>query len=280
MRRLAILLGALALIPAPAPAAATKPPRYGVYYSMHGLPRDWRSPYRLVDGVPMVDYAWGPERNPVTSAQYGLAVYSLWATYHDPGRLNQATRVADWLVRTQTASGKWLYDFAFQPPGSPELAAGWSSGLAQGQAVSLLERAYHRRPRARYLRAIHRALRPLERTVEQGGLARYWDGNLYFEEYSTPQPNYVMNGDGQALIGLYEAEPLDPAARRLFTSGVAGLAHTLYLFDSHQGLSYYNAVSKTFAPPSYNPIIRLMLRDLTRMTGRQIFAQYAEIWNG
>jgi hypothetical protein len=89
-----------------------------------------------------------------------------------------------------------------------------------------------------------------------------------------------MNGDGQTLVGLYEAEPLDPAARSLFRRGADGLAKTLYLFDSHQGLSYYNAVSKTFPPPSYNPIIRQMLRQLTRMTGREVFAQYAAIWNG
>jgi hypothetical protein len=281
MRRLAILVGALSLLAAPALAsAASHPSRIGIYYSMHGLPRDWRTPYRLVDGVPMVDYPWGPERNPVTSAQYGLAVYSLWVRYHDPGRLNQATRVADWLVRTQTAEGKWLYQFPFQPPGSDTLPAGWSSALAQGQAVSLLERVYHRRPRPRYLRAIHRALRPLQRTVEQGGLARYWGRNLYFEEYSTPQPNYVLNGDGQTLIGLSEAEPLDPVAGRLFRRATAGLANTIDIFDSHQGRSYYNAVSKTFPPPSYDVIIRQMLRQLTRMTGREIFARYADIWNG
>lgn len=279
MRRLAILVGALILLPAPGAAWAARPSRTGIYYSMHGLPRDWQSPYRLVDGIPMVDYPWGPERNPVTSAQYGLACYSLWVQYHDPARLRQALRVADWLVQTQAASGKWLYAFAFQPPGSVQLAPGWSSALAQGQAVSLLERVYHSHRRPRYLRAIHRALRPLEYTVENGGLARYWNGHLYFEEYSTPQPNYVLNGDGQALIGLYEAEPLGRAARTLFAHGTDGLAHTLDLFDSHQGHSYYNAVSKTFPPPSYDPIIRMMLRQLTRMTGRQIFARYASIWN-
>jgi len=134
----------------------------------------------LVDGVPMVTYAWGPERNPVTVAQYGLASYSLWVRYRDPGRWHHAVRVADWLVQTQTADGKWLYAFEFQPPGSDPLAPG-----------------------------------------------------------------------------------------------------TLDLFDSHQGRSYYNAVSKTFAPPSYDPIIRsMMLRQLTRMSGRPIFARYAAIWNG
>jgi hypothetical protein len=281
MRRVAILIGALTLLPAPASAAATRhPPRYGIYYSMHGLPRDWRSPYRIVGGVPMVDYPWGPERNPVTVVQWGLANYSLWAQYRDPGRWRHAVTVADWLVRNQTADGRWLYEFEFQPPGSDPLAPGWSSALAQGQALSLLERVYHRSARPRYLRALHRAVRPLTRVVEQGGLARYWDGSLYFEEYSTPKPNYVLNGDGQALIGLYEAEPLDRQARRLFARGTDGLAQTLDLFDSHEGRSYYNAVSKTFAPPSYDPIIRQMLRQLTRMTGRQIFARYAEIWNG
>jgi heparosan-N-sulfate-glucuronate 5-epimerase len=283
MRRVAILVGALTLLPAPVGAAITKPPpRDGIYFSMHGLPREWRSPDRLVGGVPMHQYSWGPERNPVTAAQYGLAVYSLWIAYRDPGRLKQAVRVADWLVRTQKRNGKWLYHFPVHPIGSNQmLPVGWSSGLAQGQAISLLERVYHQHSRARYRRAIHRALRPLERTVEHGGLARHWDGkNLYFEEYPTAEPNFVLNGDAQTLIGLYEAEPLDPVARRLFKAGAAGLANTLHLFDSHQGRSYYCAASKTLAPENYSRLIRQILRALAPMTGRQIFARYAGIWNG
>lgn len=138
--------------------------RTGFYQTMGQLPRDWKSPYPLVNGIPMVDYGTYTARNPVTAAQYGLASYSLWIRYHDGFRWAAAKRVADWLVRTQHKNGEWEYAFPEPAPGSSQvLAPGWASALAQGQALSLLGRVYRHTHAARYLGAIQSGLVPLDR---------------------------------------------------------------------------------------------------------------------
>lgn len=98
------------------PAAEQTYSRDGFYQTMGQLTRDWKSPYPLVNGVPMVDYGTFTARNPVTAAQYGLANYSLWLHFHDRYRWAAAKRVADWLVRTQHKDGKWEYSFPEPAP--------------------------------------------------------------------------------------------------------------------------------------------------------------------
>ena len=91
--------------PSSSPDRASAHTRTGEYQTMGTLPRDWASPYPLPGGVPMVDYGTFHARNPVTSAQYGLAIWSLWKRYGDRPRLRAALRVADWLVTRQQPSG-------------------------------------------------------------------------------------------------------------------------------------------------------------------------------
>ena len=277
------LLAALAVccaLGAVAAGSASAYRRTGVYQTFGELPRDWHTPYRLVDGIPLVDYGSFKARNPVTSAQYGLANYSLWLRYHDHLRWVVARRVANWLVRTQRHDGKWVYSFSFQPPGAGEpLARGWSSSLAQAQGLSLLERVYRRTHGATYLKAIERAIKPLRVSVGKGGLSRRYHGRLFFEEYPTAQINFSFNGDLQTLIGLYDADDLVPAAKSLFSRGVKTVAANLAVFDSHAGYSLYSIASPTPPPPGYNPAIRSELRILAQLTGRAIFSRYAEIWS-
>jgi heparosan-N-sulfate-glucuronate 5-epimerase len=254
--------------------------RLGVYQTFGELPRDWKSPYPLVDGIPMVNYGTFQARNPVTSAQYGLANYSLWIRYGDHFRWLNARRVADWLVRTQHHNGEWEYSFPEPAPGSTEtLAPGWGSALAQGQAMSLLERVYRRTHKASYLKAIQHALKPLQTPVSKGGLGRRLDNGIYFEEYPTHAVNFSLNGDLQTLIGVYDVADLVPAAQTLFTRAVRTVADNLGAFDSHAGYSYYSLASRTPCPPGYNPAIRSELRILAAITRRKVFTHYARIWN-
>jgi hypothetical protein len=227
----------------------------------------------------LVDYGTFTARNPVTAAQYGLANYSLWVVYHDARRLRVARHVADWLVFTQHGDGKWTYSFPEPTPGDTgTLPPGWSSSLAQAQALSLLERAYAVTHEADYLKAIERGLRPLERRIDQGGLNRVYRGGLIFEEYPTPTINFSFNGDLQTLLGLYDVSGLVPAAQRLFNDGVRSIARDLPTFNSHQGFSWYSLADHTEPPPGYNPAIRSELQILSQVTGRTIFRRYAKLW--
>ena len=132
----------------------------------------------------MVNYGTFRARNPVTSAQYGLAAYSLWLRNGDHYRWLTAIHVADWLVRTQHRNGEWEYSFPEPVPGSTEtLAKGWGSALAQGQAISLLERVYRRTHRC-YLTGVERAHNAPD-PGHQGRPRPSFDHGIYFEEYPT-----------------------------------------------------------------------------------------------
>ncbi len=254
--------------------------RSGVYQDMGQLPRDWTSPYQLIDGVPLVHYGTFVARNPVTAAQYGLANYSLWIRYHDRRRLRIARHVANWLLFTQQRSGKWVYQFKELVPGSTQtLAPGWDSALAQGQAISLLERVYRVTHDQAYLTGITRALRPLNRSVAASGLDHWFHGRIIFEEYPTTRINFSFNGDLQTLIGLYDADDLVPLAHSLFERGVASVVRDLPVFNSGQGWSYYSIALPTHPPAGYDPAIHSELFILAQVTGQKAFSRYAAIWN-
>jgi heparosan-N-sulfate-glucuronate 5-epimerase len=288
---LALAIVALAAPPAPTPAQITKAylrhERTGEYQYFGLLPADWKAPYALDrDGVPLVDYPGGPEHNPVTTAQYGLAQWTIGLRHRRPGRVRIAIRMADWLVRTQRhPSGKWLYRFDYRVPGAGVLPAPWASALAQGQAISLLRRAYARTGKARYLSAARRALRPLRRPVSEGGLLRRWRGSPSFEEYPTREaPTFVLNGFQQCLLGLYDLSDLSPVSRRLFRRGMDALVAILPAYDMGNGWSTYSLAHlywpspRTAATASYHLSHVGMLRLLDRLRPNGRLQRYSRLW--
>jgi hypothetical protein len=247
--------------------------------SMASLPRDWQSPYRLADGIPLVPYPAGLHTNPTTAATYGLASWSLWTRYHDRPRLRAATRVAEWLLATQRRDGTWRYRFAYVNPGiAVNLGAGWTSAMAQGQAISLLGRIYRKTRHRRYLTAIRRALAPLTHSVTHGGLARHHGGGLWFEEYPTDPPSYVLNGFMFTLLGLADVHDLARLARRQFARGYRCLKASLPDYDNGD-ISFYSATARIDPPPSYQPLIRELLRDLDRFRPSRRVRFYAAKWS-
>ena len=182
----------------------------------------------MVDGLPMMPFGGGLVRNPTTIAQFGLVRWSHWLRDGQRRKLRAARRAADWLVDTQRRDGRWLYGFAINAPGTDmRLPAGWASGMAQGQAASLLVRAHCRTGARRYLRAARKALRSLTVHVRDGGLKRRYHGHLWFEEYPTPRPTLVLNGNLQTLVGLWDLAPRSPLASRLFRDGRRGVLRAL-----------------------------------------------------
>lgn len=275
----AVVLASAGATAAPANAHS----RDGAYMQMAAkMAPDWSTPYELVDGVPYVGYDSFKAFNPVTVAQYGLAQWSLWWRHRDRGRLVKARRAAAWLLKRQRARGDWTYSFAWRAAGaSTPLAPGWSSALAQGQALSLLGRFYRRTRDRRYLRAIRRAIVPLATPVRRGGLARWYRGGLYFEEYPTARRNFVLNGHIQTLVGLHDvADIAGRRAQSLLRRGTRTMARSIGEFDlPGRRMSVYSLAWRKPPPPSYNPLIRDMLRLLSKVSGRRTFARYADRWS-
>ena len=194
--------------------------------------------------------------------------------------------MADWLLRRQEGrSGTWLYHFAYPVPGADILPQPWASALAQGQAISLLRRAYHHTGKRRYLSAARRALRPLRRAVTRGGLRRRWLGLPFFEEYPTrANPTYVLNGFQQCLLGLHDLSDVSPIARRLFDRGMETLAAVLGEYDLGNGRSTYSLAHLNWpfaaipATDSYHLSHVGMLRLLHRIRPNPIVRRQARRW--
>lgn len=276
------LLVALAGLLTPATASAYS--RLGTYQTMGDLPRDWESPYPLVSGLPMVPYDWGPQRNPTTLSQYGLANWSIWVRYHDARRLRVAKRVGRWLLRHQTDSGGWEYRFDCPVPGTNMiLKSGWISALAQGQAISLLTRLYSQTHDRKYLASARRALTPFFARVEHGGVATIHNRHPWFEEYPAPRPTLVLNGHIQALLGLYDMARHSPAAREMFLEGASSVVQMLPEYDS-DGWSLYNlGYQLGFRPlralPDYQSAHVRLLRELNSVFPHHTLTEWADRWD-
>jgi hypothetical protein len=134
-----------------------------------------------------------------------------------------AIRAAKWLVSKQRPDGTWAY--AFDNPlawAGTAVRAPWVSGMAQGQALSLLVRVWRITGDDAYLDAGRKALASFSVPVEEGGVLRVWRGHPFYEEYpTTERPTLVLNGFLFALVGLhdYAAETGDAEARQLWREG-------------------------------------------------------------
>ena len=152
---------------------------------------------------------------------------------------------ANWLVLHQDERGGWPINVRRRiNKHLPELAPGWYSAMAQGQAMSLLVRAYVRTQNSKYLDAALRATELLAVPSDEGGVrAQFADKFAWYEEYPTQPGSFVLNGFIYSLIGLYDLKTIAPASRSaqaqaLLKDGMTSLVTLLPLFDTGSGSTY------------------------------------------
>lgn len=117
----------------------------GEYYMLFREKADYAGPFDAV-GIPMLDYhgVIGVQYNPIAIAQWGLANYNRFCETNDDTPWRKTLNAADWLATNleQNACGLWVWNHHFDWDYRDTLKAPWYSGLAQGQGVSLLLRAW------------------------------------------------------------------------------------------------------------------------------------------
>ncbi|QQP48837.1 Uncharacterized protein FKW44_009276, partial [Caligus rogercresseyi] len=130
---------------------------------------------------------------------------------------------ADWFLRNQDRNG-----------------AGMVFGMAQGHALSVLSRAYVSSGDPKYLEAASKALPLFSLPSSKGGFkAVFLDSYVWYEEYPTNPPSFVLNGFMYSLLGLYDISTLvagedditSSEARGLYEDGLSSLLDMMYLFD-------------------------------------------------
>lgn len=227
--------------------------------------------------VPKSRYPFGDYYTPVTVAQWGLQADANYAATHKRRYRRDTLLAAGWLVRHQTADGAWGYPFAWTVPKFETLPAGWISSMAQGQAMSLLWRAWHLKQRRAYRKAALRALRPFRRDVSDGGVRTDYEGLVWYEEYPTrTRPSLVLNGYMFALLGLYDIAPWSRSAGRLYRRGMRTLRERIARFDRPPGGSWY----MPGAPASefYNTVHVVLLTALDSVSPSDALRTYRDRW--
>lgn len=260
----------------------------GPYYMSFREKADYSGPYDA-NGIPMLDYrgAIGRQYNPIAIAQWGLANYSRFCESSDAARLERTLHAADWLAANlePNAHGLWVWNHHFDWEYRDTLKAPWYSGLAQGQGVSLLLRAYAQTSDVKYEKAAEQAFISLTKPVAQGGvLFEDNENNLWIEEYLVDPPTHILNGFIWALWGVFDfwRARSDAVAKQIFDRGVQTLLHNLARFDTGYWSLYEQSGTqlKMLASPFYHRLHIVQLRVMANLTGEHRFAEAADRWEG
>ncbi|MBN2569941.1 MAG: hypothetical protein JXB42_10980 [Deltaproteobacteria bacterium] len=265
-----------------------KPGELSEYYMPFTAKADYPGQYDKA-GIPLLNYhgKLGLQYNPIAIAQYGLGNYNLFLRTGDTQRRRKFLRVADWLLTRleKNSSGMWVWNHHFDWEYRTRLKAPWYSALAQGQGISFLVRAHRDVGNTIYLDAAQRAFEPLLKTLDNGGVAYRDDsGHTWLEEYIVSPPTHILNGFIWASWGVYDyfLATGEPVAKTLFDQLIETLGAKLHLYEAGFWSLYEQSGTrlKMLASPFYHHLHIVQLEILYRLTGREIFHQFASRWEG
>lgn len=258
----------------------------GEYYLIFDAKADYSGHYDAA-GIPMLDYRGriGLQYNPIAIAQWGLGNYNLFCRSGQPARKQKFLNAACWLRDhlEQNSSGLWVWQHHFDWEYRDTLRAPWYSGLAQGQAISLLLRAYRESAAPEFLHAAQKAFAAFLIPVADGGVT-FTDerGDIWFEEYIVSPPTHILNGFIWATWGVYDyfLATGDPTAQSLFQQAIETLLHNLDGYDLGFWSLYEQSGTrlKMVASPFYHALHIVQLRVMYRLTGERRFRELAERW--
>lgn len=224
-------------------------------------------------GLPVIKSESGQSLTyPVTIFQFGLGAYDLYLISGEKKYLDLFYRAVNWAILHQDKNGAWNAN-ALEDKKSKALY----SGMLQGEAISLLCRAYEVRKKNEYLEAIQRAIKILIKPVEQGGTARYIKDEIYFLEY-TNQP-VILNGWIFAVFGIFDYLLLesDHEIEEIWKKTIVTLKRHLKDFDNGFW-SMYN-IETYICSPFYHKLHIALLHVLYNITDEKIFLYYSKKWN-
>ena len=157
----------------------------------------------------------------------------------------------------------------------------WISGMYQGQAISLFLRAYQLTNNTHYLEVAEKAFELFKYDYNEGGVKRIdKHGCIWFEEYPTATPSYVLNGYVYCMFGIYDLYRVTGRkdAKDLFDSCV----HTLEvnLHEYHRWYwSVYDQYKRELVSYYYQKNVHVPLMQIMfLLTNKEIFNKFAIKW--
>jgi hypothetical protein len=221
-----------------------------------------------------------PYHNFTTLCSYALAH---WDLYLLSGHLQSAyilQQSADFILHSaeKSENGAFMvYDDRKDTP--PHLSA-----MNQGEAISVLTRAWEFTGDEQYLTAAKGCLIPFTRTISENGVVSPFSWNrtiMWYEEYTQKPIRHVLNGMIYALWGIRDLVTAaeNELAQKLFYQGLDAIEQALPYFDLGFWSSY--AVTepqgrRSVASMMYHNLHTVQLQSLYCQTKRDIFRTTAE----
>lgn len=216
------------------------------------------------DTLPMNHAEQGDVVFPVTIFQYALGCYDLYLQTKEDKYRNKFIQLADWAVDNQENNGAWN-NFGFIYPDAPY------GSMCQGEAASVLVRAYKETDNEVYLNAAKHALDFMLVPIDRGGTAIYKGEDLFLYEF-TNKP-LVLNGWIFSVIGIYD---YNLANNGVFDDVLNRSMKTLekYLSDFDNGYWSKYDIENIISSPFYHDLHISQLEALCKISGKHGFIEY------
>ena len=232
--------------------------------------------------------------NPVSVELYALSMYGKYINGNDTKK--NFLNCADFLINYMDKRGALKYNFAYNH--YEDLKPGWTSSMAQGQALSVFERAFKITGDKKYIEAGNKDLKYLITPVSEGGVMdtlETLDTNLrnkiFFQEYVNTTSSYTLNGYIFTLMGLYDwwhvkedqNKYYSNIAYEYFNKGIDSLKCILPYYDIG-GFTTYDLyyITKNSQPNSagyYHSVHIKQLDTIYYITKDKYFKDMRDLWN-
>jgi len=257
------------------------------YYMSFSYKADYAGDYDR-NGIPQLNYRGdiGVQYNPIAIAQWSLGNYNLWKQSNNKENYKKFIKGANWLNDNLKLNNKKVYVWQhhFDWTYKETLVSPWHSGLAQGQGLSVLCRAYNTTNNEDYLKSIENVYKSFQVDVKDGGVTfTDKDGDIWIEEYIMEnQPTHILNGFIWGLWGIYDYWLLtkNDDIKIVFDNYVKTIEKNIMKYDNGYWSLYelsnlnINMIASTF----YHRLHIVQLEILYKMSGKRIFMDISSKW--
>lgn len=161
------------------------------------------------------------------------------------------------------------------------LDKGWISSMYQGQAISLFLRAYQHFNEVKYLDLTHRIFPFFDIEFKDGGVKRIDEnGFLWYEEYPTDPPSFVLNGFVYTIFGIldYYRVTGDEKAKKLYDECIKTLVANVKKYDRFYW-TVYDQLKLELVSYYYQKNVHIpLMQILFELTGEKIFKDLNVKW--
>lgn len=185
------------------------------------------------NNIPVAHYSFGDYYNPVLTCNNAFGAYNEYLRTNDESYLQMFYQNADWLIDYKDDNSLLRYEFDFTHE-SQTLTVGWTSAMAQGQALAVMSMAYHTSQNEEYLLAADDFFTSMH--VNYGSawnLIIDSEDYLWYEEYPNPDFCHVLNGKLFGMWGLWDYYCLtrNKDALKLFQGGIKSVIDNYPFWD-------------------------------------------------